>query len=149
MADSATFPVPAPDGITLVGRHWALPDGVTRRGAVLIVHGLGKQSGRYSHVADALHAVGLDVRSCDQRGFGLSDGPRERLPWQDALLGNAQLRFERWPAAIQSCPRRPRAPWPIGSPGRRNRQVVPGAVPRDLQRVRSRARRSWQTCRTG
>jgi alpha-beta hydrolase superfamily lysophospholipase len=100
VADSTTFPVSAPDGVTLVGRHWALPDGVTRRGAVLILHGLGEHSGRYDHVADTLLAVGLDVRSYDERGFGLSDGPRGRLPWPDAMLDDAQLMFARYEADL-------------------------------------------------
>ena len=102
MPESTTFAVPTPDGITLTGRHWALPSGITRRGALLIVHGLGEHSGRYGHVADALHAIGLEVRSYDQRGFGLSDGPQGRLPWPDALLDDVQLVFTRYEAELSA-----------------------------------------------
>ena len=96
MSGSTTFPVPTPDGTTLIGRQWDLPRGVTRRGAVLIVHGVGEHSARYDHVADALHAIGFHVQSYDQRGFGLSEGAKGRLPWQDALLDDVQLMFTRY-----------------------------------------------------
>lgn len=37
----ATAPMQTPDGISLHVRDWALAPGARRRGALLIVHGLG------------------------------------------------------------------------------------------------------------
>ena len=54
------------------------------------------------HVADALHAIGLEVRSYDQRGFGRSEGPRGRLPWPDALLDDAQLMYARYEVELMA-----------------------------------------------
>lgn len=82
------------DGIDLFIRDWPLAPGIGRRGAALIVHGLGEHSGRYEHVAAALNAIGIAVRSYDQRGFGQSGGPRAILPYADALLDDAKLVFE-------------------------------------------------------
>jgi alpha-beta hydrolase superfamily lysophospholipase len=65
-------------------RTWAAT--TERRGAVLIVHGLGEHSGRYGHVAEALNAAGLDVTAYDLVGHGASEGVRGGLPHPDALL---------------------------------------------------------------
>jgi alpha-beta hydrolase superfamily lysophospholipase len=100
MPESTTFPVPASDGVVLIVRQWTLPPQVTRRGAVFIIHGVGEHSGRYDHVAEALQAIGCDVRSYDQRGFGLSQGPQGRLPWPDALQDDAQLMYARYEADL-------------------------------------------------
>jgi alpha-beta hydrolase superfamily lysophospholipase len=100
MPESTTFHLTAPDGVVLTVRQWTLPAQVTRRGAVFIIHGIGEHSGRYGHVAEALHAIGLDVRSYDQRGFGLSQGPQGRLPWPDALLDDALLMYARYEADL-------------------------------------------------
>lgn len=67
-------------------RRWDVPGGTARRGAVLLVHGLGEHSGRYGHVADALNASGLDVTAYDLLGHGRSAGVRGGLPHPDALL---------------------------------------------------------------
>jgi alpha-beta hydrolase superfamily lysophospholipase len=96
MPGSTPFTMKMPDGITLTGRDWPLPGHVTRRGAILVIHSVGEHSGRYGHVADALHAVGLHVRSYDQRGFGQSEGPPGRLPWPDALRDDAQAMFGKY-----------------------------------------------------
>jgi alpha-beta hydrolase superfamily lysophospholipase len=100
MPESTTFTVPAADGVMLTVRQWTLPARVTRRGAVLIIHGVGEHSGRYDQVAEALHAIGLHVRSYDQRGFGLSQGAQGRLPWPDALLDDALLMYARYEAEL-------------------------------------------------
>ena len=46
------------------------------RAAVLITHGLGDHSGRYSDLAESLIAEGNAVYALDQRGHGRSAGPR-------------------------------------------------------------------------
>lgn len=73
------------DGQILRRRSWPLPDA---RQAVLLVHGLGEHSGRYLHVAAWFRARGFDVRSYDQRGHGLTQGPRGALRRDDDLLSD-------------------------------------------------------------
>src|SRR5437763_8578589 len=46
------------------------------RAAVLITHGLGDHSGRYTDLAESLVAEGNAVYALDQRGHGRSAGPR-------------------------------------------------------------------------
>ena len=69
-----------PDGTATFTREWAPPDGVARRGSILLVHGLGEHSGRYGRVAERLAAIGLAVHACDLRGHGRSEGPRGSIP---------------------------------------------------------------------
>jgi alpha-beta hydrolase superfamily lysophospholipase len=83
-----------PDGVDLYIRDWPLPAGTRRRGAALIVHGLGEHSGRYDHVAAALNEIGIAVRSYDHRGFGQSGGARGVIPHEAALLDDLKLVFD-------------------------------------------------------
>ena len=46
------------------------------RAVVIIVHGVAEHAGRYEHVVDALYGRGFSVLSYDQRGHGVSEGPR-------------------------------------------------------------------------
>lgn len=76
------------DGTELLLRTW-MPD--PKRfpepaGTVLLVHGLAEHSGRYSHVAAVLCALGLRVRAYDHRGHGASGGPRMVVPNPDSYL---------------------------------------------------------------
>jgi lysophospholipase len=76
------------DGTELLLRTW-LPDPQRYPeplGTVLLVHGLAEHSGRYSHVAAALCALGLRVRAYDHRGHGASGGPRMVVPNPDSYL---------------------------------------------------------------
>jgi alpha-beta hydrolase superfamily lysophospholipase len=82
------------DGVELFVRDWPLPSGAARRGAALIVHGLGEHCGRYAHVAAALNAIGIAVRGYDHRGFGQSGGPRAVLPSGNVYLDEAKLVFD-------------------------------------------------------
>ena len=65
------------------------------RGTVQIVHGLGEHIGRYAAVAQALNQAGWHVVGHDQRGHGLSEGPRGGLPSADALLQDLALVMDR------------------------------------------------------
>lgn len=101
------------DGVDLYLRDWPLAPGVARRGAALIVHGIGEHSGRYAHVAAVLNGIGIAVRSYDHRGFGKSGGTRATLPSADALLDDAKLVFEQF--ATDACAAGDRAqPFLIG-----------------------------------
>ena len=86
------------DGIDLFVRDWPPAAGVRRRGAALIIHGLGEHSGRYEHVAAALNEIGIAVRSYDHRGFGQSGGPRAVIPTDTAYLDDAKIVFDAFVA---------------------------------------------------
>lgn len=105
---SDTFFFKTPDGIDLLIREWRLP-GIPRRGAALIVHGVGEHSARYDHVAAVITALGLHVWSYDQRGFGRSGGPKGAIPHKNALLSDAQAIYASFAthAAQQGDPRPP------------------------------------------
>ena len=75
------------DGICLHLRTWPGPVGPAR-GTVLVVHGLGEHGGRYAHVAARLAGQGWAVAGYDQRGHGLSTGPRGGLAADDSLLAD-------------------------------------------------------------
>jgi alpha-beta hydrolase superfamily lysophospholipase len=61
-------------GVRLYRQSW-LPDGPARA-VVVIAHGAGEHSGRYSHVAARLLGEGYAVYALDHRGHGRSEGPR-------------------------------------------------------------------------
>jgi alpha-beta hydrolase superfamily lysophospholipase len=71
------------DGLRLHLRVWPV---ARPQGSVLIVHGLGEHIGRYAAVAGQLNQWGWRVVGYDQRGHGLSQGPRGALPHAEALL---------------------------------------------------------------
>lgn len=85
------------DGVKLVRRHWRVAQ---PRGTVVLVHGIAEHSGRYHHVAAQLNEWGWSVECYDQRGHGLSEGPRGRLNRDDDLVQDlaavvAQVRAEQ------------------------------------------------------
>jgi acylglycerol lipase len=62
------------DGLRLHTARW-LPAG-DPQALVMIVHGVGEHSGRYTHLARQLTARGYAVCALDHRGHGHSEGPR-------------------------------------------------------------------------
>ncbi len=58
------------------------------RAHLLLVHGLGEHIGRYAELIESLVHAGYAVTAYDQRGHGLSGGPRGGLPHADVLLGD-------------------------------------------------------------
>jgi alpha-beta hydrolase superfamily lysophospholipase len=84
--DSTLSTFTASDGDNLAVQDWPLPEGVARRGVVVLVHGLGEHAGRYDHVARRLNQWGFAVRGYDQYGHGESDGVRGALPSPTRLL---------------------------------------------------------------
>jgi alpha-beta hydrolase superfamily lysophospholipase len=86
-------PLRLPDGAQIFLREWLVPDGVVRRGALLLVHGLGEHSGRYAHVGERLAGLGLHVRAYDHRGHGESGGPRGSVPGPETLLDDLRAVF--------------------------------------------------------
>jgi acylglycerol lipase len=61
------------DGTSLRTRHWPVRDPWA---SVLILHGLGEQSGRYEHVGDHFAGAGIEAFAYDHRGNGGSGGRR-------------------------------------------------------------------------
>jgi acylglycerol lipase len=64
------------------------------RAEVLLTHGLGEHSGRYTHVAAALAERGLRIWAYDLRGHGRSDGPRGDARYEDLLEDLAHIHAE-------------------------------------------------------
>ena len=71
------------DGQVLYVRDWPHP---SPRGSILLVHGLGEHSGRYTRLAQWLHLRGYAVRCYDQRGHGQTAGQRGAIKRGDDLL---------------------------------------------------------------
>jgi alpha-beta hydrolase superfamily lysophospholipase len=64
-------------GLELYRRRWQ-PESEPRA-AVVLVHGVGEHSGRYMNVVGPLVEDGFAVYGYDQRGHGLSPGPRVHI----------------------------------------------------------------------
>ncbi|MGH3611412.1 MAG: lysophospholipase [Pseudonocardia sp.] len=71
-------------GVDLFWQGWLPADPPS--GVLLICHGLGEHSGRYTNVVDALVPGGWAVYALDQRGHGRSGGRRVHIDRYDALL---------------------------------------------------------------
>jgi len=82
MSDFLTMPDGTPLFVNVGRRAASAPD----RGTIVLVHGLGEHSGRYTHVVELLREMGWTVVRYDQRGHGRSGGKRGALPRADALL---------------------------------------------------------------
>jgi alpha-beta hydrolase superfamily lysophospholipase len=76
----------AQDGDNIAVQDWPIDKGMSLRGVVLVVHGLGEHAGRYDHVAGQLNAWGFAVRGYDLYGHGESGGPRGGLSDDKRLL---------------------------------------------------------------
>jgi alpha-beta hydrolase superfamily lysophospholipase len=71
-------------GMALYCQSW-LPD-TDPRAAILIIHGLGEHSGRYTNVVNALVPKGYAVYGFDHRGHGHSPGKRGHINhWSEYL----------------------------------------------------------------
>lgn len=93
MPRSTTFHVQTPDGLCLLGRRWRTAS--RRLGRALLIHGVGEHSGRYDEVAGVMTALGIEVVSYDQRGFGRSAGNKGEIPQDDTLVTDAAMMFDR------------------------------------------------------
>jgi alpha-beta hydrolase superfamily lysophospholipase len=82
------------DQTDLFVKDWLLGVETEKRGAVLIVHGLGEHCERYARLAEFLNENGFDVRGCDQRGHGKSSGNRGEIPHENALLEDAKFVYD-------------------------------------------------------
>ncbi|MGQ0631383.1 MAG: lysophospholipase [Sporichthyaceae bacterium] len=73
---------------TIVVRH-SSPMGANR--VVVLAHGFGEHSGRYSHVIDRLVQDGAEVYAPDHRGHGRSEGARAVADDVDAMAADLHL----------------------------------------------------------
>jgi len=80
------FPATGAD-FSLHRRHWL---GARDDRVLAIVHGLAEHSARYDHVGRYFAERGFAVHAFDQRGHGLSGGPRVFAPSLDALLDDIE-----------------------------------------------------------
>lgn len=77
------------------------PDGPTKA-VVLLVHGIGEHSGRYTHVLAHLAENGYAVYAIDHRGHGRSEGLRFYLPSFDLAVDDLALYLDQIEAAHPS-----------------------------------------------
>ena len=73
MDDCHVFTLTSADGTKLCARHW---EAKSPAATLVVVHGLGEHSGRYSDFGLSLSARGIDVFAVDLRGHGRSAGKR-------------------------------------------------------------------------
>ena len=78
-------------GLRLAYRTWEPP---TSRATIVVVHGLGEHSGRYTEFAERMAGYGMSTFAMDLRGHGLSDGRRGHVPSFDVFLQELD-RFRR------------------------------------------------------
>lgn len=79
-------------------RHWAASD---PRAAVIFLHGFGEHTGLYHRYGFALNAAGIDLWAVDQRGHGLTPGPRGNF---GTLADSSDLGEELTAVAAQERP---------------------------------------------
>lgn len=72
------------DGLNLFAQSWTPGD--TIKGKILLIHGIGEHSERYSHVGARFAEAGFALTAFDLRGHGRSDGKRGYIPSFDAFL---------------------------------------------------------------
>ena len=89
-----TKPLKTSDQTELFVKDWLLDEKSEKRGAVLIIHGLGEHCERYGNVVEFFNANGFEVRGYDQRGHGKSSGNRGEISSENALLEDAQFVYE-------------------------------------------------------
>jgi alpha-beta hydrolase superfamily lysophospholipase len=63
-----------PDGFPLFTQTWTPDTDDDLKGVIILIHGLGEHSGRYSHVATYFTERGYIVAAPDHRGHGRSQG---------------------------------------------------------------------------
>jgi alpha-beta hydrolase superfamily lysophospholipase len=77
----------ADDNLTIFYRHRPADNEVAR---MVIAHGLGEHSGRYTHVIDVIVNLGISVWAIDHRGHGQSEGKRGHIESIDQYLVDLQ-----------------------------------------------------------
>ncbi|MBC2716873.1 MAG: alpha/beta hydrolase [Desulfobacteraceae bacterium] len=73
------------DGLSIFYRHRPADNETAR---MVIAHGLGEHSGRYSHIIDRLVSMGISVWALDHRGHGQSGGKRGHIDSIDQYIND-------------------------------------------------------------
>ncbi len=73
MDDCHVFTLTSADGTKLCARHW---EAKAPTATLVLIHGFGEHSGRYSDFGMSLSARGIDIFAADLRGHGRSEGKR-------------------------------------------------------------------------
>lgn len=76
-------------------RKWKPENSIVKRGVVVIVHGLGEHSGRYSELAEIFNKIGFEVYCEDLPGFGKSYGKRGDIKDIDIYLSLIKTLYEK------------------------------------------------------
>ena len=75
--------IPTSDNQILFLRKWEAVGEVSKKSAILLLHGITAYSGPYGMIANPLTKLGFTVYGLDLRGHGLSDGNRGDNPGID------------------------------------------------------------------
>lgn len=67
------------------------------KASLLLIHGLGEYSGRYTHVVNAFNAAGVNVYTFDLRGHGYSHGERAFITDLDEYQEDVEGVYSRIP----------------------------------------------------
>ena len=99
MADKLTNSLTTSDGLKLHFVCWVPKGSITAgsqpKAIILIVHGMAEHSDRFEDVAELFCDQNMAVASFDQRGHGLSEGPRGHSPSYELLQESILLAFQQ------------------------------------------------------
>jgi acylglycerol lipase len=79
------------DGLAIFYRHRPAENEAAR---MVLAHGLGEHSGRYSHVIDKIVNSGISVWALDHRGHGQSEGKRGHIDSMNQYLSDLKKMVE-------------------------------------------------------
>src|SRR3974377_1733566 len=77
------------DGTRLFFQEWQTDQG--EKGVAYLIHGLGDNSGRYSHWGALMNQAGYSLLAFDLRGHGKSGGQRGHVSSYDDYLKDVDL----------------------------------------------------------
>ena len=80
-----------PQGFQLFFRHWTVKK---PKAGVVLVHGLGEHTGRYSDLASFFQSHSLEMLGADFPGFGQSSGKRGVAPGLDTYYLTIQMAID-------------------------------------------------------
>jgi len=82
------------DGIKFLIQGWE-PQLAKPKAVIVLIHGLGEHTGRYTHVGKALTDAGYALTGFDLRGHGKSGGARGHSPSLDAFMQDIRQFFQQ------------------------------------------------------